>query len=778
MAGEIGALRVTLGANTANFEQGMRRASGVARRSGRDMENSYIRLTQSGVRAFSTLRTTILAAGAVIAANFIRHNLEMVGSLGEVSQQLGVTSRDLQVYRYIATQVGVSQEEMDRGLQRLTRSIGEAAHGVGNAGTIFERLGIQVRDAAGNIRTAGEIIPELADAIQRIPDAASRATALTRIFGRAGQQLAPLFEQGSRGIAEFTRRAEELGLVLSEGDIARADEAADKIDELSRALSANFSRVVADNAGAILGLANALESLAVGITRFLGSNPSRALAIILALAGARLGRVGGLPGMVAGGIGGAILGDFMGGTSSPINTETVRTIANFRMRQEMARRGIGTRLRRGTPEYNAAVGEMARDPQWRTIIAASRPPANDEAPAFHPAPGTDLGDLGGGGGGRHERDRSAQRQHQYEQEERSLQIDNLRAMEENAQTLDERTGILNQIAELENQQWLADQEFKLSQDEITQAQFDRLTELHSQLVTTEATGRALEATRRAHEQEQHIAEEQVQAQQETLRLHADLAETARERRRIELEILAVTYRARREALQRIIDQSQDPEAVARAQRGQADLPGRLRLEQQRVMAGTRGPLETLLAELPLSADKLNEALQNVAVNGLNAISEGLLDVITGAESMGKVFKRVASQIIADLLRIQIQKAILGPLANALSGLLGGAGAGAGGGFDPALKWANPFGGARAAGGPVLPARTYLIGEKGPELLHMGGTAGHVVANDNIGGGGSITIHQRFEFEGVAVTQEEFARGLLGTRTATIAAIEQLRRRRG
>lgn len=48
-------------------------------------------------------------------------------------------------------------------------------------------------------------------------------------------------------------------------------------------------------------------------------------------------------------------------------------------------------------------------------------------------------------------------------------------------------------------------------------------------------------------------------------------------------------------------------------------------------------------------------------------------------------------------------------------------------------------GARAAGGPVLPRRSYLVGERGPEILRMGGQSGSIVPNDQIGGVANVTI---------------------------------------
>ena len=50
---------------------------------------------------------------------------------------------------------------------------------------------------------------------------------------------------------------------------------------------------------------------------------------------------------------------------------------------------------------------------------------------------------------------------------------------------------------------------------------------------------------------------------------------------------------------------------------------------------------------------------------------------------------------------------------------------------------NPFGGARASGGPVSMGKTYLVGEKGPELFSPG-TSGSIIPNKALGGTSSGT----------------------------------------
>jgi hypothetical protein len=61
-----------------------------------------------------------------------------------------------------------------------------------------------------------------------------------------------------------------------------------------------------------------------------------------------------------------------------------------------------------------------------------------------------------------------------------------------------------------------------------------------------------------------------------------------------------------------------------------------------------------------------------------------------------------------------------------------------GGYTPELN-AMRFRGARAAGGPVAPGGSYLVGERGPELFTPS-SSGNITPNNALGGGGNITVN--------------------------------------
>jgi phage-related minor tail protein len=298
----------------------------------------------------------------------------------------------------------------------------------------------------------------------------------------------------------------------------------------------------------------------------------------------------------------------------------------------------------------------------------------------------------------------------------------------------------------------------------------------------EITTRRFHNERQALETEEatRLIEEGNEVARETLGMNIDLArenanlvDTAQERRGAQLRILELEEQQERMALEAVVASRDATDAQKQIASARLELLGSIyQARGQSVMNDTRGPLGDFLADLPTTAARANEALQSVAANGLQSITDGLTDAIMMTRSWGDVFKNVAKQILADLLRIQIQRNIVGPLANAFGGFFGGAGGGPG----PGLFGAGGIA-ARAAGGPVLPGRTYLVGEKGPEIVRMGGR-GVVIPNHEIGGGG-IVVNQTFapNFAGNAATKDDMIRFATVVKQDTINTMRGMQRRR-
>lgn len=183
--------------------------------------------------------------------------------------------------------------------------------------------------------------------------------------------------------------------------------------------------------------------------------------------------------------------------------------------------------------------------------------------------------------------------------------------------------------------------------------------------------------------------------------------------------------------------------------------------------------DTALRQYIQSTKDLRGALDNAAVRGLQSLEDALLSVYTGTMSVKDAFRNMAISIINDLLRIQIQKRITGPLAAALDGFFGGT-------QSPApISEATPYiAGARALGGTVAGNQAYMVGERGPEMFIPGKT-GTVVPNNQLGGSGAV-VNQTINIStGVSQTVRAEVIGLMPQiMESTKAAILDAKRRGG
>ena len=167
-------------------------------------------------------------------------------------------------------------------------------------------------------------------------------------------------------------------------------------------------------------------------------------------------------------------------------------------------------------------------------------------------------------------------------------------------------------------------------------------------------------------------------------------------------------------------------------------------------------------EVPLFKEEIRDYQEDLGNFSLEATKEfDLIDtafgdmkdsIISGFVTMsssGKAsFKDMARSMIQDIqsiiTRTLLMKAIAG-IGSAISGYFAPAGTpvstgGSGVGFG-GYGEAGFLSGARANGGSVGANRSYLVGERGPEILTMGSSSGYVHSNEkSFGGGGSMVVN--------------------------------------
>lgn len=748
MASLIGALRVTLSADTAEFTSGLSKAERAGQRTGAAIAKSL-----GGIK--TVLGGLLAGVGVSTLAALASRALEYASSLGEVAQQLGITTDELQEYRYAASQAGIEQETMDKALAKLTLTIGKAATGSKQQIAIFDELKIKYRDVNDQVRTAGDLMPEIADALKGIEDPARRAAVETALFGKAGQQLDTLLSGGSAAMNELRDAAHELGIVLSAEQIRKADDTADKLAAIKQVLEARIAGVVADNATSILDLADALAVLAEKAIKALGAwaafrNSMNARDTMYAKADASIAQ----------------------------RTNLTEPQKNFARRR--ARELIDGHL--GIKDESAGGFLGAIGLRRTTVKGAPKPVATPPAQKPKPKPAaTPLDDLdlsgGGGGGGRKKTagagkaDRAAEdarrNQERYDEDIRSLQIEELRSRETMATEIKERSDLARQQLDLDYESQKAQVASDLAQKDITEGQAAKRLALLATIHNLQAEAiKQDEAADLLVEQYRYL-DNLTDIQAERLQIESGLAKTARQRREIEMRILDLALKEQRDRQTRVLN---DPNATESQRQGARDslqaIDRKEPLLREQARRNTMSPLEGYLDSLPRTADEANEALENVAAGGIQSVVDGLADAATGAQSLGATFKNIANQIIADLIRIQIRKAIVSGLSSVIGALgggmkIGGNTAGLESNFDAVLGTRAPG----LAGGGIMS----VGGKPGVDtnLLSINGVArARVSANERVavlpegmgmggGGGANITITPSPYFN--AVVEQQAAR---------------------
>ena len=158
-----------------------------------------------------------------------------------------------------------------------------------------------------------------------------------------------------------------------------------------------------------------------------------------------------------------------------------------------------------------------------------------------------------------------------------------------------------------------------------------------------------------------------------------------------------------------------------------DGTGQLTLDLDAVI-GSLEDTHDLIKDVPGFADH--------AASAVEGFGSALEDALVNASRDGKVaFADLAQYVLAEIQRILIRVMVLKPLFNMIGGFFGGTGT------DLGSAFMNAFDGARAGGGPVSAGKSYLVGERGPEIVTMGGS-GYVTPNGSFGGGAVYNIDAR------------------------------------
>jgi len=205
-------LAVKIKADTTGLKSGLNKAEGMIRR-----HHKAIGL------AMTAAGGAILTAGALSIKTYAK----MGDEVAKLARKTGFSTETLSELRHAAELSGTDLGGLEKATKRMSKSITDASEGMTTYQRAFDRIGLSVEDLI-------DLSPEeqflaIGGAIARLENPTLRAATAQDIFGRAGMDLLPMFDQGIDALDEMRQEAHDLGIVFDQ-------EAAKKSEDFTDAL--------------------------------------------------------------------------------------------------------------------------------------------------------------------------------------------------------------------------------------------------------------------------------------------------------------------------------------------------------------------------------------------------------------------------------------------------------------------------------------------------------------------------------------------------------------
>ena len=168
------------------------------------------KLTAAGnaMREFSAAAAVVAGAIGAIAVK----SASWADDINTMSKQYRISTQDLQAYSAAAQLVDVDVETIAASHRKLTKSMSSAADGTGKQAEAFDKLGVSVTDAEGNLRDTDDVWNEVIQKLGTVENETEREALAMDLLGKSAGDLNPLIEDGGETYKNFAETLEKYNL--------------------------------------------------------------------------------------------------------------------------------------------------------------------------------------------------------------------------------------------------------------------------------------------------------------------------------------------------------------------------------------------------------------------------------------------------------------------------------------------------------------------------------------------------------------------------------------
>jgi len=224
-----------------------------------EMELANARLGSFARKAGIAL-AAVAAAAAAAGVAMVRSGLDVIGAQADMAASLRTTVESLQVLTWAGELAGVSMGEIEQATKKLTTRLSEAAAGSGSAVGALQRLNLTAAELQA--LPLDQRIVAIQEALNQFVPEAERAAVASDLFG--DRAALAFLRIDAATLREAAQDVQDFGVAVSAADAAQIERTGDAIAKLSLIWLGLTNRLTAAVAPALETVATALADMARG----------------------------------------------------------------------------------------------------------------------------------------------------------------------------------------------------------------------------------------------------------------------------------------------------------------------------------------------------------------------------------------------------------------------------------------------------------------------------------------------------------------------------------
>ncbi|MDX0178624.1 tail tape measure protein [Sinorhizobium meliloti] len=247
---------VTISGDSKGFQDALARVRALSKTTASDVVASFARV--KGVAGGAAGLVTGLVSASSVAV--LRDAANAIASVGDEARRAGLDVKSFQELKFVAEQNRIGIDALTDGIKELNLRADEfIVTGGGSAAEAFQRLGYSAENLKRKLEDPAELFTEIIGRLGELDKAAQIRVADEVFGGTGGEQFVQLLRLGEEGIRDQIKAANDLGIVMDEELIKRAEEVDRKFNLIATTISTNLKGAIVDAAGAFMSFTDSFR---------------------------------------------------------------------------------------------------------------------------------------------------------------------------------------------------------------------------------------------------------------------------------------------------------------------------------------------------------------------------------------------------------------------------------------------------------------------------------------------------------------------------------------